>query len=346
MTAIAGNSQLGRQLGLTRNISLLNVMLNKQTAQLSTGIKAGGLVGVSSQAQELGDLKSQLGTVDNYSSAVQTALNRVNLYSVSIESVIDLATNAQSMMIENRDPSFAATSAPAVQANSLLNQIGTILQVKDGDRYLFSGTNYTNNPIGINPLSSIPTAYAAGAVPGTDYTTFSPVGSAAAIPPAPYASAASYYLSTTGTVQNYFDSSQVQLYVNDGEQISYGVSGAADGFQTLIDAVVRFRDATADVTSDPQNYQARVDDAMSQLNTAISQLKTIASGNGYNQQQLTEIQTQQSNTMDTLKIRIGKIQDADPAEVSTTISNLQTSLQASYYVTSSMLSLSLINYLK
>ena len=191
----------------------------------------------------------------------------------------------------------------------------------------------------------IPT-YPAGAVPGTDYTTFTAAGSAAAIPPAPYATANDYYLNTAGNVQGYFDSSQVQLYVDDGEQVSYGVSGAADGFQTLIDAVVRFRDAAADITTDPDNYQARVDDAMSQLNTAISQLKTIASANGYKQQQLTEIQTHQSNTIDTLKIRIGKIQDVDSAEVSTTITNLQTALQASYYVTSDMLSLSLVNYLK
>lgn len=346
MVAVTGNSQLGRQLGLTRNISLLNVMLNKQTQQLSTGLKADGLIGVSSQAQELGDLKSQLGTVENYSSGVQTALNRVNLYATTIQSVIDLATNAQSVMIENRDPAFAATAAPAVQANSLLDQISSMLQVKDGDRYLFSGTNYTNNPLGITPLSSIGTTYAAGAVPGTDYTTFTAAANAAAIPPAPYATAADYYLNTTGTVQGYFDSSQVQLYVDDGEQVSYGVSGAADGFQTLIDAVVRFRDASADITSNPDNYQARVDDAMSQLNTAISQLKTIASANGYKQQQLTEIQTKQANTTDTLKIRIGKIQDVDSAEVSTTITNLQTALEASYYVTSNMLSLSLVNYLK
>src|SRR3546814_8793116 len=118
--------------------------------------------------------------------------------------------------------------------------------------------------------------------------------------------------------------SQVQLYVDDGEQVSYGVSGAADGFQTLIDAVVRFRDASADVTTDANNYQARVDDARNQLNTAISQLKSIASANGYNQQQLTEIQSQPANKVDTLKISIGKIPDVETDVMSTTIPNLQT----------------------
>src|SRR3546814_20259403 len=88
----------------------------------------------------------------------------------------------------------SATSAPAVQANGLLDQIGTLLQVKDGDRYLFSGTNYNNNPLGITPLSSISTTYAAGAVPGTNYTTFTPAANAPAVPPAPYATPTNYSL--------------------------------------------------------------------------------------------------------------------------------------------------------
>src|SRR3546814_3572180 len=98
---------------------------------------------------------------------------------------------------------------------------------------------------------------------------------------------------------------------------------------------------SSDLTTDANNYQARVDDARNQLNTAISQLKSIASANGYNQQQLTEIQSQQANTVDTLKIRIGKIQDVDPAVVSTTITNLQTSSEEH---TSELQSLMRISY--
>src|SRR3546814_20530649 len=105
-------------------------------------------------------------------------------------------------------------------ANSLLDQIGTLLQVKDGDRYLFSGTNYNNNPLGITPLSSISTTYAAGAVPRTNYTTFTPAANAAAVPPAPYAPAANYYLHTTGAVPGYFDSRQVQPSVDAGAPVS------------------------------------------------------------------------------------------------------------------------------
>lgn len=342
MVAVTGTTQFARQIAMTRNINLLTTMLNQQNQQLATGLKVDGLIGVSSQALELGQLKSKLGTVNNYNSGVTTALNRVELYALSIEKIIDVATEAQSTMIKNRDTAFAATSAPAVQANSLLNQIGSILQTRDGDRYLFSGTNYTSNPVS-GSLSAIPTTYAAGAVPGvtpgyTDPLVVVPNGAAVPQPP---------YLNTgAGNLQNFYDYGNVNLYVDDNEQVSYGVSATEDGFQRVIDAIVRFRDATADLGTNDANYQVRVDDALKQLNLAISDLKTTASRNGYKQQQLTEVQERHLRSKDLLTIRVGNIQNADTAEVSANIANLQTSLEAAYLVTSKMLSLSLVNYLK
>jgi len=342
MVAVTGTTQLARQMAMTRNISLLTTMLNQQNQQLATGLKVDGLIGVSAQAQELGQLKSRLGTVENYNSGVTTALNRVELYALSIEKIIDVATEAQSAMITNRDPAFAKTAAPAVLAKSMLDQIGSILQTKDGSRYLFSGTNYTDNPTN-GSLSAIPTVYGAGAVPGATpgYTVpFVPVANGAAVPQPPYLNTGG------GNQQNYYDYGNVGLYVDDGEQVSYGVSATEDGFQRVVDALVRFRDATADLGTNDGNYQVRVDDAMKQLNLAISDLKTTASRNGYKQQQLTEVQDRHLRSQDLLKIRIGNIQNSDTAEVSTNITNLQTALEAAYMVTSRTLSLSLVNYLK
>lgn len=342
MTAITGTSQLARQMSLTRNISLLNTMLNQQNQQLGTGIKLDGLLSTPNQALELGQLKSRLGSVENYASATQTAMNRVELYAVSLEQIIDIAIEAKDTMIKNRDTSFASTSAPAVQANSLLDQIGSILQLKDGTRYLFAGTNYTENPLN-GSLSAIPTTYAAGAIPGVtpgydDPLTVVPDGATVPQP--------SYLNTTPADLQNFYDYSDVQLYVDDAEQVSYGVSAVEPGIQRAIDAIVRFRDATADISTDPANYQTRVDDALKQLETAISELQTMASRNGYKQQQLTEIQDRQARATDLLTIRIGEIQNADTAEVSTAIANLQTALEASYLITNQTLSLSLVNYLK
>lgn len=339
MVAVTGTTQLAMQQAMSRNISLLTTMLNRQNQQLSSGLKLDGLIGVSHQAQELGTLKSKLGTAENYTDAVTTAQNRTTLYAVSLEKIIDLATDAKDMMIKNRDPFFAKTAAPETQAATLLDQIGSILQTRDGDRYIFSGTNYNTNPLN-GTLSDLPTVYGAGAVPGVDYDVpFQPVPDSVPLDQPPY-------LNPAGNMDNYYDINSVGLYVDDNERLSYGVSAVEPGFQRVIDAVLRFRDATADLGVDDANYTARVDDAAKQLDLALSDLKSTASRNGYKQQQLGEVQDRHARAIDLLKIRIGGIQDADPAEVAMNISGLQTALEASYMVTSQTLQLSLVNYLR
>lgn len=339
MVAVTGTSQLAMQQAMSRNISLLTTMLNRQNQQLASGLKLDGLIGVSSQAQELGALKSKLGTVENYAAAVKTAANRTDLYALSLEKIIDLATDAKDMMIKNRDPFFAKTSAPAVQAGTVLDQIGTILQTRDGDRFIFSGSNYTTNPLN-GTLSALPAVYGPGMVPGVDFADpFVPVPDALPLNQPPYLN-----LGATD-VQNYYDTGEVGLYIDDNERLSYGVSATEPGFQRVIDAVLRFRDATADLGVDDPNYTARVDDAMKQIDLALSDLKSTASRNGYKQQQLEEVQEHHARNTDLLKIRIGGIQDADTSEVATSIAGLQAALEASYMVTSRMLQLSLVNYL-
>src|SRR3546814_14277835 len=95
MVSVTGYSQLAQQLLFTRNISLLTQQLNKQNEQLGSGRYAGGLIGVSQRALELGDLKSPIGTVDNSVKGVQTAQNRVALYATTIKPTIHIATDAQ-----------------------------------------------------------------------------------------------------------------------------------------------------------------------------------------------------------------------------------------------------------
>lgn len=348
MVAVVGNTQYATQLDVTRSIRLLNAQLVRQNQQLGSGRYADGLIGVSQRALELGQLKSEIGTVDNYKSAVQTAQNRVNLYALTIEEIIDVATEAQDTMIKNRDTFFAATSAPEVQANVLLDRIGALLQTKDNDRYLFGGTNYTVNPIRTT-LSSIgapPTPiYAAG---GPVPAAFVPSTGATVVtaPPAPYTVANFFYpTAPAATANNVLNTAGVSLFSDDNEQLSYGVSGAEAGFQRLIDSVIRFRDATQDIAGNPTVYQAKVDEARAALGTAITELKSIASRNGYKQQQLNEVMERHNRSLDVLKVRAGAIENVDIGEVSVNIKNLQTSLEASYVITRDTLQMSLVKYL-
>jgi hypothetical protein len=202
---------------------------------------------------------------------------------VSLEKIIDLATDAKDMMIKNRDPFFAKDCGTRNAGRNPARPDRSILQTRDGDRYIFSGTNYNTNPLN-GTLSDLPAVYGAGAVPGVDYDVpFQPVPDSVPLNQPPY-------LNPGGNMDNYYDINGVGLYVDDNERLSYGVSAAEPGFQRVIDAVLRFRDATADLDVNDANYTARVDDAAKQLDLALSDLKSTASRNGYKQQHLGEVQ--------------------------------------------------------
>jgi len=348
MVAVVGNTQFATQLDITRSIRLLNLQLTKQNQQLGSGRYADGLVGVSQRALELGQLKSELGTVDNYKTAVQTAQNRVELYALTIEEIIDIATEAQDTMIKNRDPFFASTAAPQIQMNSLIDRVGGLLTTRDADRYIFGGSNYTTSPIN-GTVSNLPVVYPPG---GGAPAAFAPIAGLGSYPSGGYANATENYLNpgtpafAAAVYDEFLDPTSVRLYSDDNEQLTYGVAAGETGFQRLMDAMIRFRDATADITTAPQSYQAKVDDARAQLTTAISELKSIASRNGYKQQQLKEVMERHNRSQDVLKVRIGAIENVDIGEVSVNIKNLQTSLEASYVITRDTLQLSLVNYLR
>ena len=370
VAAVSGSTQLARIFDQTRQIRQLNLQLTLQQGQLSSGRYANGLVGVASRAQEVGDLKAELKTVENYKSGTLTAQNRVRLYGLTLEQIIDTATDAKDLMIKNRDSFFASTSAPTTQANVLLDRVGTLLQTKDGDRFIYGGRNFQVNPIN-GQLSSnalLGQNYGAGAVPGayTNITEADPVASQVEYLNFPstddgenFQIKDNYYFdrtgyapvddpatpgvdeSTTGAVETEF----VGLYVDDNERVEYGQTAADPAFQRVVDAIVRFRSAIQDI-GDSQLYTQRVDDAIAHLETAISQLQNLASANGHVEQRLKEVQTRHDRSTDVLKTRIGNIENVDVAETATLIKSLQTSLEASYTITRDSLQLSLVNYLK
>lgn len=346
MVAITGSTQFARILDQTRLIRNLNQELTNQQAQFSSGRILGGLVGVSTRAQELGDLKAELQSANAYKSAVTTAQNRVRLYSITMEQLIEVATEAQDLMIKNRDSFFASTSAPTAQINVLLDRVGTFLQTKDSERYLFAGRNYGTNPV-LSPLSNVVADSPAGAVP----PALTPSNEGSGVGGQPLwlnvtntDELDNYYFDTAGT-NGAPEDNFISVYADDNERVQYGISATDPGIQQLVDSLTRFRSAIQDI-SDPVLYAQRVDDALASLRTSLQSLKTAASTNGHTEQRLVELQARHDRSVDVLKKRIGSIEDADPAETATLIKALQTSLEATYTITRDTLQLSLVNYLR
>jgi flagellin-like hook-associated protein FlgL len=346
MVAISGSTQYARILDQTRLIRNLNLELTQQQQQLSSGRIIGGMVGVSERGLELADLKAELESTNAYKNGITSAQNRVRLYGITMEQLIDVATEAQDLMIKNRDSFFASTSAPTAQINVLMDRVGTLLQVKDADRYIFSGRNYSLNPIN-SPLSQVVADSGAGAVPAA----FTPSnegngvgGQQLWLNVATADQLDNYYLDAAGT-NGAAEANLISVFADDSERVEYGITATDPGIQQLVEAMGRFRSAIQDIAT-PTTFTARVDDALAALRTSLQNLKVTASTNGHTEQRLKELQARHDRSQDVLKTRIGGIEDADPAETATLIKALQTSLEATYTITRDTLQLSLVNFLK
>jgi len=92
--------------------------------------------------------------------------------------------------------------------------------------------------------------------------------------------------------------------------------------------------------------QAIVKAATTMLGNGISGVTKIQSFLGVTQQRVADSNDQVDTQLAFLERSIGDLESVDPAEITTTISNLTTQLEAAYSITNRLNNLSLMNFLK
>jgi flagellin-like hook-associated protein FlgL len=143
--------------------------------------------------------------------------------------------------------------------------------------------------------------------------------------------------------------------------MDYGISAADPAIQNLVNGLRNYKlalgqaiNANAAVVppAQPQDI-SQIAAAVPFLAQAQVQIDKAGQGvadlqgiNGGRQAQLVQIKAKHQDVVDTSDVAASTIQSVDIGEVSTRIKGLQTSLEATYLTTQSILNLSLANYLK
>ncbi|CAO3431863.1 flagellin N-terminal helical domain-containing protein [Azospirillum doebereinerae] len=132
-----------------------------------------------------------------------------------------------------------------------------------------------------------------------------------------------------------------QVGIDDGLNITYGVSADEKGFQTLVQA---FRMARVAATN-PGKYTEYIDKSRELMSQASDQLRSIHSKVASDLATLESTKTTHASANATLTDRIAGIEGIDPTEVAARLSTAMNTLQASYTVAGQTKKLSLLNYL-
>jgi flagellar hook-associated protein 3 FlgL len=352
MSAISSLSSFLQNMTLVQN-SQNNIA--KLSFQVDTGLKSQDLQGYGTQANQLLNLQSGQTTEQNYVSNNTQTSTYLSAYDSTMGQIKSDASKLSASLdaFTVTDPTTVSNLQALVKG--LQVDVSATLNTQVGGRYLYGGTRYTTAPVG--DLSALGTpATTPSATPLTTPPTVNPLvvaTSALGTLPAYDTQATAAPAPTAAQIAQTY--AQQTTAVADNQTTSYGLSSTNPTFQHLIFALQNAQAAAAPgVTALDQ--QAFIKQATSEIalalngstttTPAVGSLESLQNQNATAQTIVANANTVHTQTLATLQSQITTISQVDPATVAAELSAAQTQLQGSYKVVSSVLSDTLLNYLK
>lgn len=187
-------SRIGTQALFMSQLSYLQRLQTQQNLtneQIATGFKSQTFAGVAKDSGSIISAKSMMTKIDQYNQNITIATNRSKLMDTTLSSIDKSINTLQGYLAQLAN----ATTPPDVPklAKDLLNQVTDYLNLNDGSRYLFAGSNTQTAPV--KTLS-----YTAGVSPTVPAVPASLTRSASALPlPTTLAFPAANFDSATNT---------------------------------------------------------------------------------------------------------------------------------------------------
>ncbi|MGP8233433.1 MAG: flagellar hook-associated family protein [Methylovirgula sp.] len=331
--------------------SVLTAQSNLAQAQqeVSTGTYADVGSALGAQTSQDISLRSQ-------ESLLQTLTTTNNLTATNLSTtqgvLSSLQTTAQSLLesvVGSSNQDGVSTSLQQ-QAQTALQSLIAGLNTAEGGNYLFAGTNTSVAPVtdyystGAANKSAVDSAF-------SSYFGFSQTSSSVAN-------------ITASQMQSFLDTQFAPLFqgtnwtsdwssasnsttsseISPSLTVSTSVSANQSAFQDLTQAYTMLADlGTQNLSSSA--LQTLETNAENLLSAGTSGLTNIQTSVGAVQNDITSANSQMSVQMSVLSTQVGNLEDVNPYEASTEVSNLQTQIETAYSLTSQLTQLSLVKYL-
>ncbi len=315
------------------------------TNQLNSQTKSTSLAGYGTAAPTVLNLNSSINETQSYVNNTTQVGTYLSAYDSSLTELQSDATQ-----LSNAIGSLGANDPPSQQnladlVKGLQVDVTATLNSQVGGRYLYAGTRYTTQPVvdlTTLPAPTTPTAFTA--VTPTALPT-QPTPPAAGVPansPLP-----DYDTQGQGTPPGTdpYNQAYATQTVNLSPQttLNYGVTSNDPSIQALVYALQQAQAASTATQPQQAQFLANANSALIQAQQGIQSLQQ---SNAENQVTVTTEQTTQKTAINNLQTQLGNLTQVDPTTVATQITALQNQLQGTFQVTSTILNLSLLNFIK
>ncbi|PZO88411.1 MAG: hypothetical protein DI626_01800 [Micavibrio aeruginosavorus] len=372
-------STLGQYLNMSGNLKNQQAGMTDLTLQLSTGKKTQSLSGLGADIMKTTRARTSISSLKVYNDNITNANRRIKLMDTAIAELkkqTEHISSALATAVQQGDyPDLESIQKTADNIYDFI--IGSLINQKDADRYLFGGANTTEPPI--NDVGLFESTLG-NFVPDSSDLTQPPLVASGLVGEwgsgnittdqfiAAYHGANDTVLGftsslTTGTA------GKTTVRVNDTTEFDYTTLANNTSMRDIVMAVGVLRslppvdyapgalnDPTAttiasDVAPWPpkekqDNFFKVINDLTRTMESAIDALEKDQYRLAQVQAQTTIMQNSHKDQIATYEDMVGQAEDADPTEVSVRIKQLEMQLQASFQVTALMSQLTLANYLR
>ena len=280
---------------------------NQTLIQQSSGLKSPTLSGLNGAAGYSVSLKSDLKMSEHLVGQAQTAQSAVDVSYGAISGIVDLIETAKTDIAAAMNGTVETTNGLKTKSEGWLRDTVGLLNTDMGGAHVFGGAGGTIPPVDLDDPSYNPLA-------------------------TPSVTDTGYYQGT----------SAAQTIMVDGNQgLTYGVTADAEGFE----ATLRAFSMLSDMATDPPDT-ALLQEAYALLDEAVSDLCRMQEELSGQSESLAALIDRETGFQLFVDSALESVDNVDLAEAATKASELEVVLEASYAALASIVSVSLVDYLR
>ena len=353
----ATGAPIPTMLPLTSAVDQLNAQDTALQGELSSGVLSDSYAGLGDQRYQALDLQPQITAVAAWQQNVTSAQNTLSISQTAMSSITSIATALQTSLTSlqgNRSATNISTTA--AEARTSLNELGSLLNTKDGALYVFGGnasdTAPVTDPSNITSSSFFQTIAASVASVGTTGAASVEAAIVAAASSnlatqsifSPALSVAGPAATSLGRVVAVGEQDQVAVGFVATQGIAATATSTGSPIRDLMSALAvvgSLDQAYASSTA----FSSLVSDTATEVGSINSNLNDVVAGLGQTQAQLTSHSDMLGSVSGALIAQLGTTKNSDAATLSTEITSTQNQLTASYTLIADMKGMSLAAYL-
>lgn len=370
-------STLGQALDQISRLKSQQAKMDLLSAQLATGKKTQEFSGLGSDILASKKSRASINALDTYMSNIKHTDRRINLMNNAIGELQAQTNNIiDSLTVAVQEGDYPELQQIQDLAGNIYDYMLSLINAKDGDRYLFAGADSSAKPVTDTGLMD---AFIGEYVPDETDLTNPPLVSSGVV--GQWASGAitteefiASYHGVNETILGYSTSltndiaGKVTTRVNDQAELDYTVLADSPGFKDILMVMGVLKnmppvDYAPGALNDPtattlpedsppwppaekqENFFAVINDLAKTLTGAVDALESETFKLANVQARLSIIKENHTQEVNALKTIVSDVEDVDDVEVATKINQLQIQIETSFQVTAILSQLSLSRFI-